>query len=59
MLVHIIEYILGLKLIDGGKTYEITPHTMGIRQINARVPMKDGWLLIQVSDGNVVSYKEA
>ena len=59
VLAFIIEYILGLKLIDGGKTYEITPHTMGIREINARVPVKDGWLLIRVLDGNVVSYKEA
>lgn len=46
-----VEYILGLKLIDGGTTYEVLPHAMGIKEINAKIPVKDGWLEIRVVDG--------
>lgn len=53
VLAFIIEYMLGLKLKDGGKVYKVTPHTMGLEEIKAKIPIKDGWLLIQVLDGTV------
>ena len=54
VLAFLIEYILGLKLLDGGASYELTPHTMGIRHIDAKIPIKDGWLKIKIEDGKVV-----
>lgn len=50
----VIEYILGLKLENGGESYEINPHTMGIEEIHAKIPVKKGWLCINVVDGNAV-----
>lgn len=47
----IIEYMLGLTLKDGGATYEVTPHTFGVEKMEAKIPVKDGWLLITVTDG--------
>lgn len=50
VLAFIIEYMLGLKL--NGDTYEVTPDTLGVKEIEAKLPIKDGWLLIKVIDGN-------
>ena len=58
VLSFIVEYMLGLKLIDGGKSYEITPNMMGVREIEARIPVKTGWLSIHVLDGKVTSRLE-
>ncbi len=52
VLAFIIEYMLGLKLADGGKTYEVTPHAMGLKELHAKIPVKDGWLIIDVINGN-------
>ena len=49
--------MLGLRLEDGGEKYEVVPHTMGVQEINAKIPVRDGWLLIQVKDENVVVNK--
>ena len=51
----VVEYMLGLKLINGGETYEITPHMMGVKELEARIPLKDGWLSVKVTDGEVAS----
>ena len=51
VLAFLIEYVLGLKLIDGGATYEVLPHAMGIKEIDAKIPIKDGWLEVRVVDG--------
>lgn len=51
----IVEYILGLKLVDGGESYEISPHMMGLEEIEARIPVKNGWLDVKVKDGIVTS----
>lgn len=53
VLAFIIEYILGLKLQNGGEVYEIIPHTMGIHEIEAKIPVKNGWLSIRVVDGKL------
>jgi hypothetical protein len=45
--------MLGLKLENGGESYEVTPNLMGVREIFAKVPTKKGWLEINVVDGNV------
>ena len=53
VLAFIYEYMLGLKLQDGGESYEVTPNPMGVKEIHAKVPTKKGWLEIDVIDGNV------
>lgn len=58
VLAFLIEYMLGLKLVDGGATYEIVPHAMGIKEIEAKIPIKEGWLEIKVVDGNVLEAKK-
>ena len=58
VLSFIVEHMLGLKLADGGETYEITPHMMGVKEMEARIPVKNGWLSIKVSDGKIVSKTE-
>lgn len=57
VLAFIIEYMLGLKLKDGGETYEVTPHAMGVKEIDARIPVKNGWLSIRVKDGKAEVFR--
>ncbi|MBQ8804355.1 MAG: hypothetical protein IJZ53_12020 [Tyzzerella sp.] len=54
VLAFVIEYMLGLKLEDGGECYEVHPHCMGIDEIHAKIPMKEGYLQIDVVDGKAV-----
>lgn len=51
VLAFIIEYILGLKLENGGEKYEVTPRVLGVKEIDAKIPVKDKWLCIHVVDG--------
>jgi len=51
----IVEYMLGLKLTKGGESYEITPHMMGVQELSAKIPVKEGWLLIDVVNDKVTS----
>ena len=55
VLAFIYEYMLGLKLSDGGETYEIKPNPLGVKEIHAKIPTKAGWLEIDVVDGIVVN----
>ena len=54
VLAFIYEYMLGLKLSDGGETYEIKPNPLGVKEIHAKIPTKTEWLDIDVVDGEVV-----
>ena len=51
VLAFIIEYMLGLKL--NGDSYEATPNTLGVKEIEAKLPTKDGWLLIKIMGSDV------
>ena len=53
VLAFIYEYMLGLKLENGGESYEVTPNPMGVKEIHAKIPTKKGWLEIDVLDGKV------
>lgn len=55
VLAFVVENMLGLKLSDGGESYEITPNMMGVREIEAKIPVKAGWLSVHVLDGKVTS----
>ena len=54
VLAFIVEYILGLQIIDGGSSYELQPHAMGIKEIEAKIPIQEGWLFLRVVDGKVI-----
>lgn len=53
VLAFVYEYMLGLKLADGGNSYELKPHPLGVKEIHAKIPTRAGWLLIDVVDGDV------
>lgn len=50
VLAFIYEYMLGLKLVDGGASYEVKPNTLGVKEIHAKIPTQTGWLLVDVVD---------
>lgn len=54
LIAFLVEYMVGLKLIEGGTSYELVPHTMGVQEIDARIPIKDGWLEIRIKNGKIV-----
>lgn len=51
----VVEYMLGLKLINGGAEYSITPHMMGVEEMEAKLPLRDRWLFVKVKNGKVTS----
>lgn len=53
VLAFIVEYVLGVKIKDGGETFSIEPHTMGLTNITAKIPVKQGWLSVEIVDGQV------
>lgn len=57
VLAFIYEYMLGLKLSDGGETYEIHPNPLGVKKIHAKIPTSEGWIEIDVIDGQVKTNK--
>lgn len=57
VLAFIVEYILGVKLKNGGETFSVEPHTLGLTNIKAKIPVKDGWISIQITDGKVNTCK--
>lgn len=58
VLAFVVEHMIGLKLEDGGTSYEIVPHVMGVERMYARIPIKDGWLDIRVDHGVAEVKKE-
>lgn len=50
VLSFIIEYIIGLKITENAKGYELNPHPLGIRYISAKFPLKEGWLELGIQD---------
>ena len=53
VLAFIYEYMLGLKLLDGGEIYEVSPNPLGVKEIHAKIPTRTGWLIVDVVDGVV------
>lgn len=49
----IVEYILGVNIEDGGKKVSVHPHLMGLEKIDAKIPVKDGWLNISICGEDV------
>lgn len=53
----VVECMLGLKLTNGGENYEVTPNTLGVQEMEAKIPLKDGWLFIRVIDDKVITQR--
>ena len=58
VLAFIYEYMLGLELINGGETFNVSPNPLGVKEIHAKIPTKSGWIEVDVIDG-VVNSKRA
>lgn len=52
VLAFIYEYMLGLKLSNGGETYEVVPNPLGVKELHARIPVNKGWLEVDIVDGH-------
>jgi len=53
VLSFVIEHIFGLHI--QGDEYTVTPHPLGIERLYAKIPVKDGWLEIQIENGNITT----
>lgn len=53
VLAFIIEYIVGLQLVDGGKAVSLNPHMLGLTDIEAQFPVAKGVIKVSIHDGKV------
>ena len=44
----IVEYILGIRIEDGGKRVYFKPHLSGLQDVEAKIPLKKDWLNISI-----------
>lgn len=51
VLSFIVEYMFGLQLSEDGQNYTLTPHSLGVQNLYAKLPFKDGLLEIVVKGG--------
>ena len=58
VLAFVYEYMLGLKMSNGGEIYEFNPKPLGVKEIHAKIPIKTGWLEVDVVDGHVHENKK-
>ena len=47
----IVEYILGIRIEEGGKRVRVAPHPCGLNRIEATLPLPQGELKIKILDG--------
>lgn len=50
ILAFLVEDVLGVHM-NGAGDISVSPNSMGLTYIEAKLPVKDGWLLITVKDG--------
>lgn len=55
VLAFIIEYMIGLSL-EQGECCRIEPHMWGVKELQAKLPVKDGWLAVSIR-GNQTKVK--
>lgn len=56
VLAFIIEYMMGLTLEQGEAT-EVTPHMLGVGSLQAKLPVRDGWLKIDITGNSATIEK--
>ena len=47
------EYIVGLRIEEGGEKISVTPHLMGLTEIEAKIPLKNGTAMISIHGEDV------
>lgn len=53
VLSFIFEHILGVSIQDGGKKVSVKPHMLGLTDIDATIPLKDGMLEISIHGDDI------
>ena len=57
VLAFFVEYILGVHIQNGGERVTVEPHLLGLTDIEATIPLRDGDLTVSIHNGemNIVS----
>ena len=53
VLAFIVEHIIGLRIEEGGEKISVTPHLMGLTEIEAKIPLKNGTAMISIHGEDV------
>lgn len=49
----VVEYILGIHIENGGEKVYLSPHLLGIQDVEAKIPLKTGWLKLEIHGDEV------
>lgn len=52
VLAFIIEYVMGLTVENGVAQSVLKPHMSGVRTMDAKLPVKDGWIKVHIDESN-------
>ena len=53
VLAFIVEYILGVNIREGGKNVSVKPNLLGLTDVVAEIPLKNGTLAISIHGENI------
>lgn len=53
VLAFLVETVLGVKISNSGREINISPTSFGLTDIDATIPIPDGWLEISIHNGKV------
>lgn len=53
VLAFVVEYILGVDIKEGGKQVRVNPNLLGLTDIEAEIPLKDGMLKISIHGDDI------
>lgn len=59
VLAFLIEYMIGLTLEQGGEKFTVSPNMLGVDTLQAKLPVRDGWLQIRIDGDSVTAEKTA
>lgn len=49
----VVEYMLGIRIENGGEKVYCNPHLMGVQSIKAKIPLKTGWLNLEIQGDEI------
>lgn len=53
IIAFIVEYVLGIHIEDGGKKVIFKPNLLGLKEVDAKIPLKTGWLEISIHGDSI------